>query len=40
MAMEWLILILGIIAVGILVNQWKPEWIEKAKSKLKSLIKK
>ena len=31
MAMEWLILILGIIAVGILVNQWKPEWIEKAK---------
>jgi hypothetical protein len=29
--MEWLIILLGIIAVGILVKQWKPEWIEKAK---------
>ena len=38
--MEWLILVLGILATGILINQWKPEWIEKAKSKLKSLIKK
>lgn len=33
--MEWLIILLGIIAVGILVKQWKPEWIEKAKKKIK-----
>ena len=33
--MEWLILILGIIAVGILVKQWKPEWTEKVKSLIK-----
>jgi len=38
--MEWLILIFGILAAGILIQRWKPEWIEKAKSKLKSLIKK
>lgn len=35
MAMEWLIILLGIIAVGILVKQWKPEWVEKAKSLFK-----
>ena len=33
--MEWLIILLGIIAVGILVKQWKPEWIEKVKSLIK-----
>ena len=32
MAMEWLILILGILAAGILIQRWKPEWIEKVKS--------
>ena len=33
---------LGILAVVIAwsIERWKPEWIEKAKSKLKSLIKK
>jgi len=33
--MEWLILILGILAAGILIQRWKPEWIEKAKSLIK-----
>ena len=38
--MEWLIVIFGILAAGVLIHQWKPEWIEKVKSKIKSLIKK
>ena len=38
--MEWLILALAIFAGYFLIEKWKPEWIEKAKSKLKSLIKK
>jgi len=38
--MECLILILAILASYFLLEKWKPEWIEKAKSKLKSLIKK
>jgi hypothetical protein len=38
--MEWLILILAILASYFLLEKWKPEWIDQAKSKLKSLIKK
>ena len=38
--MEWLIFILAILAGFVLIQRWKPEWIEQAKSKIKSLIKK
>ena len=38
--MEWLILVLAVLAGYFLIEKYKPEWIEKAKSKLKSLIKK
>jgi len=38
--MEWLILILAILAGFFLIERWKPEWIVQAKSKIKSLIKK
>jgi hypothetical protein len=38
--MEWFILILAILAGFFLIERWKPEWIDQAKSKLKSLIKK
>lgn len=33
--MEWLILVLGILAGFFLIERWKPEWIEKAKSLFK-----
>ena len=33
--MEWLILILAIFAGYFLIEKWKPEWIEKAKKKIK-----
>jgi hypothetical protein len=33
--MEWLILVLGILAGFFLIERWKPEWIEKAKKKIK-----
>ena len=38
--MEWLILVLAVLAGFFLIEKYKPEWIEKAKSKVKSLIKK
>ena len=38
--MEWLILILTVLAGYFLIEKYKPEWIAQAKSKLKSLIKK
>ena len=38
--MEWLIFILAVLAGFFLIEKYKPEWIEKTKSKVKSLIKK
>ena len=38
--MEWLILVLAVLAGFFLIEKYKPEWIVQAKSKLKSLIKK
>jgi len=33
--MEWLILILGVFAAIVLIDRWKPEWIQKVKSLIK-----
>lgn len=38
--MEWLILVLAVLAGFFLIEKYKPKWIVQAKSKLKSLIKK
>ena len=38
--MEWLILVLAVLAGFFLIEKYKPEWIDQAKSKVKSLIKK
>ena len=38
--MEWLIFILAVLAGFFLIEKYKPEWIEKAKSLIKKLINK
>jgi hypothetical protein len=36
--MEWLILVLAVLAGFFLIEKYKPEWIEKAKAKVKSIL--